>query len=236
MASWLTPARRRGVEVLDDPATADDVRERAMRDVAKSNALFGGTRSVERAVDGLLPSIPEPSLLLDVGTGTGDIPARLAARHPGVVTVGLDVSVALLRKARTRLDGVVAGSVLELPLRDGSVDVVVCSQLLHHFEHADAVRVVREAQRVSRGWIVIADIRRSRLAAAAFWMASAALRFHPVTRHDGVVSVMRGFTAADLREIVRQATGVDPRIERSMFWRLAAVWRKSPTAGHAVYT
>jgi len=217
---WLTPARRRGVGVLDDPATPDHVRERAMRDVGRSNRLFGGTRAVMRA----LPAAGGDRLTaLDVGTGTGDIPGRMR----GVTTIGLDISEPLLRIARARVDAVVAGSVLALPFRDGSADIVTCSQLLHHFEGRDITGLVRELDRVSRRLVIISDIRRSWFAAGGFWVASTALRFHPVTRHDGVVSVLRGFTGRELQSIVRAAVGREPRIRRSAFWRLTVVWEKN---------
>lgn len=222
MVSWLTPARRRGMEVLDDPATPADVRDAAMRDVARSNRLFGGTRAVAKVVESLGPT-RRSMVLLDVGTGTGDIAAR---QRRDVMTIGLDVSESLLRVARPHLDAVVAGSALALPLRDACADLVICSQLLHHFEDSDAVSVVRELDRVSRRWVVVSDLRRSWIAAAGFWLASTALRFHRVTRHDGVVSVLRGFTARDLGRIVRDATGVDARVRHRALWRITAMWEK----------
>ncbi|MGH7639068.1 MAG: methyltransferase domain-containing protein [Gemmatimonadaceae bacterium] len=221
--SWLTPARRRGVEVLDDPAIPDHARDSAMRDVARSNRLFGGTSAVIHALESL-GALGRPVVLLDIGTGTGDIAARLRG---DVRTIGLDVSESLLRVARPRMDAVVAGSALALPFRDGAVDVVVCSQLLHHFEDSDAQRVVRELDRVTQRWVVVSDLRRSWFAAAGFWLASMLLRFHPITRHDGVVSVLRGFTSDDLRRLVRGATGRDARVRPRPLWRLTAVWENT---------
>src|SRR5205807_7156433 len=105
----LTPARRRGVEILDDPATPPDVRARSMGDVARSNALFGGTRAAIQALRQTLPLLPRGATLLDVGTGLADIPlrARAEARRSGVAltVIGIDVNEALLRSARERLDG-----------------------------------------------------------------------------------------------------------------------------------
>lgn len=224
MGSWLTPARRRGVEVLDDPATPHHVRDAAMRDVARSNRLFGGTSAVMHALESL-GVLGRSVVLLDVGTGTGDIPARLRG---DARTIGVDVSESLLRVARPHLDAAVAASALALPLRDGAADVVVCSQLLHHFEDDHARALVRELDRVSRRWVIVSDLRRSWLAAAGFWLACAVLGFHPVTRHDGVVSVLRGFTRGDLRRLVRGATGAEAHVRRRPLWRLTAVWEKHP--------
>lgn len=241
MPRWWTPARRRGVELLDDPGVSDPVRARAMRDVARSNALFGGTRAAVgaalRAAGGGDGGGDGAITLLDVATGTGDIPPRIAAalrrRRPAraVVTLGLDRSASLLRDARPRLDAAVAADALRIPLRDDSVDLVLCSQFLHHMPGDDAVSVVRELHRVARHGVLLSDLRRSWLAAAGFWLAATLLRFHAVTRHDGVVSVLRGFTPGELRVLVRRATGVEPRVTSHVFWRIVATWRKAPARG-----
>lgn len=202
-----------------------------MEDVVRSNLLFGGTRAVIRVLRDVLRRLPVRATLLDVGTGLADIPARARdeARQFEVelTVVGLDRSEPLARAARARVGCAVCGDAAALPLASDSVDVVTCSQLLHHFEYAGARTVVAELHRVARGWIVISDLRRSWIAAGGFWVAAAALRFHSVTRHDGVVSVLRGFTPGELESIVRDATGVVPAIRRDAFWRISAVWSKA---------
>ena len=225
----LAPARIRGVEYLDDPATPDDVRERAMADVARSNALFGGRAAVAAAVRALLPALPAVIHVLDVGTGhaeiAGAVRRQLVDAGRSVHVAGVDLSPSVARSGRRFLDGAIAGSALRLPVRDHSADLVICSQLLHHFAADDARLVLGELHRASRGWVLVADLRRSRLAAAGFWLASLALGFHPVTRHDGVVSVMRGFTAGELDDLVHDATGCRAVIRQGLFWRVSASWR-----------
>lgn len=226
MPGWLTPARQRGVELLDDPATPEEVRAAAMADVERSNALFGGARAVERVVVPLLREM-RGGLVLDVGTGRGDIPERIVSRmrreRIEVTTIGLDRSEAAARTARAGVAGV--ANALDLPIRSRSADVVVCSQVLHHFFDDEMRRVVAELHRVSRGWVVIADLRRGLLPAVGFWLASFVFRFHWATRLDGVTSVMRGFTAAELADLVRAVTGTTPIVRRGLFWRVTATWK-----------
>jgi SAM-dependent methyltransferase len=216
------------VEYLDDPATPPQVRTRSMLDLARSNALFGGTRVVASALRSLMPRLSKHSVLLDVGTGLGDIPARSVgdARLAGVSlwAIGLDASESLLRTTRSRLASVVTADARRLPFADGTADVVTCSQLLHHFAEPDARAVIAELHRVSRGFVVIGDLRRSWLAAGGFWIASFGLRFHPVTRHDGVTSVLRGFTTGELERLIHEVTGVAPAVRHGAFWRLSATW------------
>src|SRR5688572_22024212 len=78
----LTPRRRYGHEYLDDPAVGAGVAARSMGDVARSNALFGGAHAVLAELEDLLRSSTTAGRsfsLLDVGTGLGDIPARVRA-------------------------------------------------------------------------------------------------------------------------------------------------------------
>lgn len=219
----------RGVEFLDDPAVDPEIVTRSMADVERSNFLFGGTRA---ALDELAPAlgeVPENAWLLDVGTGSGDIPeaAHGLAEKRGVKlkTIGYDSSGVLLRHHRMRNDAVVSGDALKLPFRDKSVDIVTCSQVLHHFRDPDARVLITEMNRVARTRVVISDLHRNLVAAGGLWLASFVLNFHSVSRHDGVVSIMRGFLPMELSELVRSATGQKPVVHRRPAFRVTTSWR-----------
>jgi hypothetical protein len=139
--------------------------------------------------------------------------------------VALERHPAAAREARRR--GGLAVLVADggrLPLADRSADYVLCSQVLHHFEGALAARLVAELDRVARKAVVIADLRRSALAVAGFFLASFPLRFHPATRRDGVASVLRGYTDGELAAVCR-AAGVEAVVRRHAGFRLTAAWR-----------
>jgi SAM-dependent methyltransferase len=227
----LVPERRRGFEILDDPATDPAVRERSLRDVTRSNVLLGGTRAVLSELARILPSLGDAATLLDVGTGMADIPraARERARDRGVAltTFGVDEAETLARVTDRMLDGSMCADARRLPLADASVDVVVCSQLLHHFTDVEIPGVLRELDRVARRGVIVSDLRRSWLAACGFWLVTWPLGFHPVTRHDGFVSVLRGFTARELSSHVLAATGRRAEVRRHIGYRLTASWGKT---------
>jgi SAM-dependent methyltransferase len=225
----LVPARRRGVEILDDPATDPALRARSIRDVARSNQLLGGARAALAELARVLPGLASSATLLDVGTGLADIPrkARDRARTRGVAlgTFGVDAAESLARSAQAILDGSMCGDARRLPLATASVDLVTCSQVLHHFEEDDITVVLRELDRVARQWVVVSDLRRSWLAACGFWLVSWPLGFHRVTRHDGFVSVLRGFTVDELARHVLVATGQRAEVRRHLGYRITATWR-----------
>jgi 2-polyprenyl-3-methyl-5-hydroxy-6-metoxy-1,4-benzoquinol methylase len=224
----LSQTRRRGIEILDDPDVDPAVMQRAMRDVERANIVFGGRRAAIAELTPALSNTRGSALLLDVGTGRGDIPAeaKRVAQSNGLTlrTIGLDMSAPLVSSQCHGTDWVIRGNALSLPLRDSSVDIVLASQILHHFPEDDAIAFVRELNRVARSRVVISDLRRSLIAAAGFWLGSFPLRFHPVTRHDGVVSVMRGFIPSELASIVERATGQRPIVTRRLGFRLTTSW------------
>jgi SAM-dependent methyltransferase len=225
--SLLTPVRRRGVEFLDfdrDPS----LQRRSHRDIALANRLFGGIHAVRAELEPWLDKPGPTATLLDVGTGTGDIPERLRklALADGVAleVFGLDGRVELVKATREWPVSGVAGDALALPFASDAFDFVIASQVLHHFPHDEAVRLVREMHRVARRRVVIADLRRSWVAVAGLWLVSFPLGFHKVSRHDGVVSILRGFEPDELRELVREAVGITADVTRRLGWRVTASW------------
>jgi hypothetical protein len=226
--------RRDHPEILDDRTLDPGLVERSMRDVVRANTFLGGTRAVVREIGRTLHELPRSATLLDVGTGMGDIPAaaQRSARRVGTAlfTIGVDVSQNLTRVSRHRLNAVVCADAAALPFRAKSIDLICCSQLVHHFEPSTAATIIQEMDRVARHTVIISDIRRSRLAAAGIWVTSFALRFHPVSRHDGVASVCRGFDRDQLRSLVFRSTGVNPEVRRHAGFRMTARWHPRDSA------
>jgi 2-polyprenyl-3-methyl-5-hydroxy-6-metoxy-1,4-benzoquinol methylase len=224
----LTPRRARGVEILDSPDVDPKIVTRSLADVARANALFGGTSSALHEVRGALQEVPRDATLLDVGTGLGDIPwrAREEARRTGVdlTTIGLDSAIELATASRSSVDFSVCADALRLPFRDNSIDIVMCSQVLHHFAGREAAALLHEMDRVARIRVIVSDLRRSWIAAAGLWLLSFPLRFHAVSRHDGVVSVMRGFTPEELADTVHEAIARRPVAHRRRVFRVTTSW------------
>jgi SAM-dependent methyltransferase len=224
---FLTPARRRGVEWLDEDRDPG-LQRRSHRDIALANRLFGGARAVESELAPWLRTAGDALTLRDVGTGTGDIPERLrlraAARDVRVDVYGLDDRAELVKARRVWPTAGICGDALNLPFASRAFDLVIASQVLHHFTAHDALQLIREMHRVARRRVVIADLRRSWVAVAGLWLVSFPLGFHQVSRHDGVVSILRGFEVSELRALVRDAIGIVPEVRRRLGWRVTASW------------
>ena len=222
-------ARRRR-ELFDDPAADAATVVAMLRDIARANRYFGGAAAAVARLDEFGRAAPRGAelTLLDVGTGDGDIPRaaerRAASRGLRLRVLGLERHRAAARFASR--DGTISPLVadaLALPFPSRSVDLVLCSQLLHHFDGPALVAAIAELSRVARLGVVIADLRPSAMAAVGFWLAGLPLGFHPVTRRDGLVSVLRGFTPSALGSACREA-GVEPQVRTHAGWRITAAW------------
>jgi len=196
--------------------------------VARANALFGGMNAALDELMDILSQVPRDATLLDVGTGLGDIPcrAREEARRSGIqlTTIGLDSALELAAASQCSIDFAVCADALRLPFADNSIDIVMCSQVLHHFAGRQASELLREMDRVARVRVIVSDIRRSWIAAAGLWLVSFPLRFHAVSRHDGVVSVLRGFTPTELADTVYEAIARRPVAHRRRVFRVTTSW------------
>lgn len=224
-----------GVELLDDPAAEPAAVRESLRNIARGNRWFGGWRAVRiglgQVVAGAKFDPSRPLSLLDIGTGAGDLPRRAlswaARRGIRLQPIGLERHPAAARLASESGLVTVIGDGGVLPFRDRSIDVVMASQLVHHFAPASIVRLLRECNRVARLGVVVADLRRSEPAAFAWRFTGPLLRFDHFTVNDGITSLRRGFSVESLQELV-EAAGFRASVVRLSCVRLVAVWR--PTA------
>jgi SAM-dependent methyltransferase len=218
-----------GVELLDDPSAEPAAVRAQLRDIARLNTLFGGTRAVLRALAPVFREAPVGArwTLLDVGTGAGDIPRavqRLARRHGVALTLlGIERIPAAARLARAAGVTTILGDGGALPLATRSVDIVMASQVLHHLPRETAVRWIAALDRVARRAVVLADLRRSRAAIAGMWAVSFPLGCSRSTRHDAVLSLRRGYTRQELDRMLGEA-GVAARATYAPLARVVAVW------------
>jgi len=221
-----------GWELLDDPRAAPARVSESLHNIARANRWFGGAAAVRFGLERALPpGHPGGSLtLLDVGTGLGDLPrmavAWAARRGITLRAVGLERHGVAARLAGKQGIAAVIGDGGSLPFAAGSFDLVLLSQVAHHFAPDAIVRLLRESGRVARRAVIVADLRRSSLAAVGFRVAGTLLRFDSETLRDGVTSLRRGFTPASLGALLN-AAGASAPVARRPGARLVAVWHPS---------
>jgi SAM-dependent methyltransferase len=212
-------------ELLDAGVPPEETR-RSLADLRLVNRLPGGRGRVLAAVRPFLEAAERPRLL-DVGCGSGDVPAFVARAFGRRLTaVGLDLKPLHLESAP---DGVlrVVGDARRLPFRPATFDVVTASLFLHHFDPPQIAPLLRSLYALARRALVVSDLQRAR-AFYLFGRAFFPLMFRsPVSVEDGLLSIRRAFTASELRSAFAEA-GIPARIHRAFPYRLLAIAEKRP--------
>lgn len=200
--------RAAGHELLDGPDLDPAELRRNLREMARLNRLPGGVRSSVAAIRDALPDAAGE--VLDVGTGSGDLPRRLLRELPAVRVTATDVRSEILDHARAwtppdaRLRLAVADA-RALPFDDASADVVHSSLVIHHLAAGEAVAALREMRRVARRAVIVNDLRRGGLAYAITKLTVLGLTHGRYTRHDGVLSSRRAYTLGELDALAAEA-------------------------------
>jgi len=206
-------------ELLDEGVPEAETR-RSLADLCFVNRWLGNRRALLRAVG---PHIPPGGRLLDVGCGSGDVPAFLLERLPGHPSaVGLDVKRLHLAAVSPPVRPVVA-DVRKLPFPDSCFDVVTASHLLHHFDAPELPGLLAGLHRLARRALVVNDLRRA-LVPWLFGRVAFPLLFRSrVSVEDGLLSIRRGFRPDELRAAFAAAGLPRVEIRRSWPYRLLAV-------------
>jgi ubiquinone/menaquinone biosynthesis C-methylase UbiE len=216
-------------ELLDAPAPDQATLGANLRDIRSINRRLGWTGAMVREVGAVMARLRlRECTLLDVATGSGDIPlaiARQSARRGlAVQPIGGDISRAVLAAARavTPLD-LVCFDATHAPFASASVDIVTCSLALHHFPPDAAVTILRELGRITRRALIVSDLERSWPGYLGARVLVTVLR-NPMTHHDAPVSVLRAYTRAELRALAHAASLTGARVTSRFPFRLLLEW------------
>jgi len=189
--------------------------EANLSDLRRLNRYFGGRQSL-RSV--LSPLLKPGTRILDVGAASGDHAGALAQAK----VVSIDISESHLRTAPGQR---VVADAFALPFAPGSFDIVMANLFLHHFEDAEIVALLAQFSRLATVAVVVNDLERSRLAWSFLPLTAPFLGWHPMTVHDGTVSVAAAFHPNELAELFARAGMRGARIRQHRPWfRLSAVW------------
>jgi ubiquinone/menaquinone biosynthesis C-methylase UbiE len=231
--SWLTPNRIYEEELLDAGDGSDEDVAESLTDLRRINRFLGGRRVVLDAIRGCLnaASVREVSVL-DVGTGSADIPMAVADQFRNLrlsaFVAAVDISERNLRVARAHL-GVspeiqfVRADSMKLPFADNSFDFVTASLFLHHFRDEDVVHLLSDFGRIAKRAVIVNDLVRNLVPYYFTKLAGPFLAVSFLTRNDAPVSVLRGFTRREIGDLARRAGLLDLEVKRRFPYRLSMI-------------
>jgi ubiquinone/menaquinone biosynthesis C-methylase UbiE len=207
--------RQHQPEWMDAPGVDRAELEHSLQYIKRVNRIARYTKAtishLEQFSRGWKPD--ETITILDVATGSADVPAAIVAwadrkRLPVHVT-GVDLHPITLSVAQREVTDpritLLRADAMELPFADGSFDYAMTSMFLHHLSEDEVVKVMQEMNRVSRRGVIIADLVRDRRALT--WITLLTLFATPMIQHDARVSIKQSFTREEI-EALRDRAGV----------------------------
>lgn len=171
-----------------------------------------------------------PLRVLDLATGSGDVPLALHRRaekeHLRMTFAGCDLSAVAIDVAKSSA-GPVDFFTLDLlngPLPIG-YDAFTCSLFLHHLDEPDVVGLLRKMREAKPRLILVNDLERSGLNYAAVWVASRLFSRSRVVHVDGPLSIRGAFTLNEMQTMA-DAAGLSGATVRASFpCRMLLEWR-----------
>ncbi len=233
-----TNARRVEPEVMDDPNLGADDHARALRGLARLNVLSGSTARLWKPLASLCRELGRPVRVLDVATGSGDIPIGLmkCAERSGLALCvdGCDVSPVAVASAQGRLrssGGDASGpsffvhDVVNDALPDG-YDAVICSLFMHHLSEDEAITLLSEMRRCTTHLVLVNDLQRGLMNNLLVRAGSGLVTRSWVVRKDAVLSIRAAFTRGELQGMAAEA-GLDGAVIRGGGrCRMQLSWRR----------
>ena len=163
-------------------------------------------------------------LILDVGTGTANVPIHMIRRLPSAVIVAMDLSLNMLERARKNIADeklqdrilLILADAQNLPFKDDSLDLVYSHSAFHHL--VDPLIAVEGIIRVAKQGccFIIQDLRRPPGFLLEWYVRIFGFRYDEMMRHMYRESLRAGFTRREMAGIVGRIKGAVART-RSFF-------------------
>jgi ubiquinone/menaquinone biosynthesis C-methylase UbiE len=225
--------RVRTPEFMDAPDARREDLDGALRFIRAINRRLGGAKGLIACLSEWSRNWPKdrPVTLLDVGTGSADIPvaARVWALERGfdLRVLGVDSHATTLELAQEYVakqpnevrEGIRLHQADALRLTDtikpDEYDYAHAGMFLHHLSDIEAMTVLAMMDRIAKRGICWNDLSRS--AFARFGVRVLTLGANEMVKHDARVSVEAGFTRAEAMSLSKRV-GLEYCSYRSMFF------------------
>ena len=223
-------------ELMDDPGLGAAEHDHALHGLARLNRIASADLILWRRLRPHLEALPDdrPVRILDVATGSGDLPLRLAMRtrrtfpDRRITWMGCDISEHALEAARRRAEAI------GVPFETHRVDIttdplppadfVLCSLFLHHLETPMVIRLLRNMADATGRTMLVSDLQRSRIGLLLAWTSARIFSRSPVVHFDAPASVRAAFTIDELEASVRTAGLEQARVTPAMPERMLLEW------------
>lgn len=194
-------------EILDDFSFDGKELQQNLKEIGWLNRLLGGDQVVFNALESV-GEFQDFNTIVDIGTGSGELLAKLSTRYNAKI-IGWEANPSIVELARKNVESCPSVSIIEEDVfsqkfQDQTQDVLLASLFLHHFSEAEIIDLLLIAKKNTRKAIIINDLHRSMLAYNLFRFVTFITNSCYTTKHDGKISILKGFTKEDWARILKK--------------------------------
>lgn len=221
-------SRSTDAEIMDDFGLPAGEIDPVLDGLGKMNALFGGHKSMIRALRQF--PVRDGYSISDWGCGGGDVLIAIArwAQKDNIKLKlnGIDAAPAAVNFARKQSAAYYNISysnadVLKDEFGENRFDIVVSSLFTHHFADDEWIMLISKMYRTAKRGVIITDLHRHWLLYYAVIAITRLFTTNKMARYDGPLSVKRAFKHAELISLLNRAGIKNYKIK----WMWAFRWR-----------
>tara|TARA_Y100000589_G_scaffold326773_1_gene367198 strand:+ start:1936 stop:2634 length:699 start_codon:yes stop_codon:yes gene_type:complete len=222
-------------ELMDDPNLDSHRHRKALQGLDRINRVSGTEGVIWRHIRNLLGDEPSTISLLDIASGSGEIPinqairARSGGHHIELTccdfsqlarTIALEnCDLANVQMRYESLD-VTSGALATL----GCFDVVMCNLFFHHLHDESAIDVLRQSSRMANRLLIVNDIRRDWMNLMLANIVPQILTRSDVVHVDAVRSVRAAYSVEEFRSLAVSAGLHSAEVRKIFPRRMVLTW------------
>jgi len=217
---------------MDAPVISKKLLFRNLKELNYLNRRLGGHTITLQGIRELVRRKDKQYHIADLGCGSGDALIYIArwAKSNGfnVKLSGVDSNedaIEFLKnhcRGYPEITGIVSDYKSFINTAE-NIDIIHCSLFCHHLEDDELTELIRIMKTRVRSGFIINDLERTRLAWFAVKIFTAVLNGSKLARHDGPVSVLRGFTEEELKSLLNREQIMNYSIRRKWAFRFLVI-------------
>lgn len=223
-------------ELLDSPEVPEHLLLKNLRELDMLNRSSGGHQVSLDGLKMLMVDRQRTYHIVDIGCGSGDL-LRVIARRAAetgyrVKLTGVDKHQGAIRYLEEKSAGYpqVSGVVADYRpylKKIADADIMISSLFFHHLTDKEVVWLLKMMYEKAAVGFVVNDLLRNRWAYYGAAIITRVLGGTSLSRHDGPVSVLRGFRISELHTYFQEAGIQHYTIQRKPLFRFLAAAGKS---------
>lgn len=215
MIAFSNKYRSQQIEIMDDLNFQGSEMKNLLNDLKIVNKWLGGNNITMDGIQKLLEPNPKNKTItiLDIGCGDGESLRKcvdfVRRYNYNFELIGIDFNENILSYAETQSTNYpnIKFQKVDVFLDENLIpncDIALCTLFLHHFSNEKIENLLKTLINKTNIGLVVNDLERNKNAFNLFKIASNLFLKTKTARHDGLVSVARGFKRAELQNISKK--------------------------------